>query len=222
MRTILGKSVCDSIEEILATRQLALVLVDMSNDFCSPEGTFARAGHDLSGITQMLPRLQLMLDVARSADVLIFHIQNTVLADGRSDSPAFLRFKSRLVDQAVYTVEGTWGWQFLPGFEPHEGEAIIRKHRPSAFVGTDLDQVLRASDIETTIVAGVATEGCVQSTAVDSLYHDYYTIVPADCVGSYNHESHESALTYLHSHVDVVSSDQVLQAWRAHPVSPRS
>ena len=214
MIELAGKQVYDSIAEMARPDHTALIIVDVTNDFCAPGGYFANEGHDTSMILGMLPALERLLAAAREARLLIVHIQNTVLPDGMSDSGAFMRFKSKHVGALpVYTVKETWGWEFYDGFEPGDGEVVVPKHRPSGFVSTDLDQVLRVAGIESVVVAGLATEGCVQSTAVDAMFRDYYTIVPTDCVGSYSQELYDAGLRYLAPRVELVESDDLIGLW---------
>jgi nicotinamidase-related amidase len=103
-------------------------------------------------------------------------------------------------------VEGTWGWEFAAGFGPLPGELVIRKHRPSAFVATDLEQLLRVAGVETVLVAGCVTEGCVQSTAVDALFRDFYTVVIEDCVATFQESLHNDGISYLKRRVAIGSA----------------
>ena len=146
MIELAGKQIYDSVEEMAQPGHTALVVVDVTNDFCAPDGYFAKEGYDTSMILDMMPSLLALLASAREAGVLVIHVQNTVLPNGLSDSGAFIRFKSKHVGRLpVYTVKGTRGWEFFEGFEPVEGEPVISKHRPSAFVSTDLDRLLRVA-----------------------------------------------------------------------------
>ena len=112
-----------------------------------------------------------------------------------------------------YTVEDTWGQQFCDGLEPQSVEPIIKKHRSSAFVATDLDSVLRSNGIESLIVTGCVTHGCVQATARHGAYNDYYVVVVKDCVASTSRELHEAALKIMESRLDVVDSQEILNEW---------
>ena len=214
MIELAGKQIYDSVEEMAQPGHTALVVVDVTNDFCAPDGYFAKEGYDTSMILDMMPSLLALLASARESGVLVIHVQNTVLPNGLSDSGAFIRFKSKHVGRLpVYTVKGTRGWEFFEGFEPVEGEPVISKHRPSAFVSTDLDRLLRVAGIECVVVGGLATEGCVQSTAVDAMFRDYYTVVPTDCVGSYSKDLHDAGLRYLGPRVELVESSEVIAVW---------
>ena len=223
MREIFGKAVYDLVAEIVDPTHTALLMVDVTNDFYSPEGHFAGKDHDVSRLQDSLPALGNLLAEARHAGIPCIHIQNTVLPGGRSDSGPFMRFKQKAVDSLpVYTIEGTWGWEFVPGFEPRPGEVVVKKHRPSAFVSTDLEMILRVAGVKTVVLGGCVTEGCVQSTAVDAMYRDYYTVVVTDCVATYKQELHNASLKWLAPRVELVESPEVTSVWRELASRPDS
>lgn len=215
MKDVLGKIVYESLAEIVQPKHTALLLVDVTNDFYSSEGYFAQQGQNLSILDQSLPNLTNLLDEARNAGLMVVHIQNTVLPNAGSDSPPFIRFKERHMESLpVYTIEGTWGWEFLEGFEPREGEFVVKKHRPTGFLHTDLDQILRLKQIESVVVTGCVTDGCVKSTAMDAMYRDYYTVVAPDCVGAYTQELHDAALDWMKLRMDIADSSEIASVWR--------
>ena len=215
MKEVFGKIVYDAVAEIVHPKHTALLLVDVTNDFYSPQGYFATQGKDLSMLQAMLPRLKRLLEDARQTGLMCVHLQNTVLPEARSDSPPFIRFKAKAMDSLpVYTIEGTWGWEFVEGFQPQKGEIVVKKHRPSGFVHTDIDQILRVGGIETVVVTGCVSDGCVQSTAIDAMYRDYYTVVVPDCIASYAQESHEAALKWLGPRVELVDSPEIMSVWK--------
>jgi nicotinamidase-related amidase len=112
------------------------------------------------------------------------------------------------------TVEGTWGAEILPEVAPQPGDVVVKKWRSSAFVGTNLDMVLRCNDIKSIVVTGDVTQGCVESTARDAAFHDYYVVVLEDCVATYDRDLHEASLKVLRTRVDVAPSGAVLDLWR--------
>ena len=70
----------------------------------------------------------------------------------------------------------------------------MRKYRSSGFWGTNLDMILRSNSIKTVVVGGCTTEGCVESTARDAMFNDYYVVIPEDCVASDDRAQHEASL----------------------------
>ena len=89
----------------------------------------------------------------------------------------------------------------------------IKKHRGSAFIGTNFDILLRNIGIKTLIFSGVLTEGCVESTARDALHFDYFSVHAKDCVDSHDKIDHEAALRHAKKGHPVLSSTEIIQLW---------
>jgi ureidoacrylate peracid hydrolase len=213
MKEVAGITFYDQLAEIVSPSRTALLIVDMQNDFVSPEGHFARNGKDVGRIAAIVPKLRLIIEAAHTAGVLVIFTRQTTLPGLASDSPAWVYFKTRDGKGPDYTMSGSWGAEFIPELDLPEGTIVIEKHRPSAFLGTDLDATLRAHDIESIVVAGCITQGCVQATVTDGSYHDYYAVVVGDAVESTSGEQHENALRFLSSRYDVVPVDVLIATW---------
>jgi nicotinamidase-related amidase len=96
---------------------------------------------------------------------------------------------------------------------PQPGEVIVTKHRVGAFLGTDLDMVLRANDIETLVLAGIATSGVVLSTLRHAADADYRIVVAADCCSDREEEVHRVLLEKVFPRqATVVTADEILRA----------
>jgi nicotinamidase-related amidase len=214
MREFHGKQVCETLEEILAPERCAVVVIDMQNDLILPEGKVAKAGADVTMMVENIPRCAAFMAAARDLAVPLIHIQTVTLLDGRSDSPSWLRAKDVMTGAPDFTLEGTWGAQICDECAPLAGEPVITKHRSSAFRNTDLDLVLRAGGIETVVVIGEQTPGCVEATYRDAAYHDYYNVLVEDCVAAYDRALHEASLTVQRARHDVCMAEQVLETWR--------
>jgi nicotinamidase-related amidase len=220
MRQIEGIPFYDRLEEILAPTHTALIVVDMQNDFCMPGGHFARHGRDVARIGVVVPRIQSLIASARQAGVMVVYTQQVTLPGLTSDTPAWIYFKTRDGKSPDYTIGGTWGAEFIEPLRPDPDVTVVEKHRPSAFLGTDLDRILRAHRVETVVVAGCLTQGCVQATTTDASYHDYYAIVAGDCVESTSAALHENAMTFLRSRYDVVTADAIAAIWAREAAQP--
>jgi maleamate amidohydrolase len=90
-------------------------------------------------------------------------------------------------------------------------EPVIEKIFPSVFFGTDLRNMLAADDVDTVVVTGMSTSGCVRATAVDALQHGFRPLVPREAVADRDAVAHENALRDLElKYADVVGVDHVL------------
>ncbi len=214
MRTVSGTSVYSTPEEILAPGHTALLLVDMQNDMCHPDGWFSRQGRDGAAIRSVVPTLARLLEGARRSGVLPVFIEQTTLPENQSDPPGWLYFKTRDGrERTDYTLEGSWGQAVLDELAPAPGEIVVKKNRPSAFHATNLDLILRARGIESVLVTGCVTQGCVLATALGASFSGYYTVLCADGVQSHNARQHEVALEFLGSRYDFVTHHQALRIW---------
>jgi nicotinamidase-related amidase len=222
-----GKQVLTELAELVSPQHAALVLVDMQRDFLDDNGAFGRLGVDLGMYPAMRPRLEGLLQAARAAGVLVVHIQMTALPGRLSDSPAQLRFNLKMHESARaggpalrYTVPGTPGHEFVEELRPRPGEFVVPKWRSSAFWGTNLDLLLRSNDIRTVIVTGCTTEGCVESTARDAQFNDYYVVVAEDCVASDDRQQHEASLLLMRHRFDLAGAAEIRALWGAGNGSP--
>jgi nicotinamidase-related amidase len=215
-----GKNVFTELAELVDPPHTALVLIDMQRDFIEPDGLFGTLGIDLSMYTKARPRLEALLAAARRNDILVIHIQNTALPGRMSDSPAQIHFNLRMHESARpdnsplrYTIPGTPGHCFAEGFEPATGELVVRKYRSSAFWGTNLQMLLRSNGIETVVIGGCTTEGCVESTARDAMFNDLYVVVPEDCVASDDRAQHEASILLMRHRFDLASGAEIGRIW---------
>jgi maleamate amidohydrolase len=83
---------------------------------------------------------------------------------------------------------------FTPELTPLPGDAVITKHFPSAFFGTALAEKLHADSIDTILITGLSTSGCVRASAVDALCHGFIPLVVTDAVGDRDASVHEANL----------------------------
>jgi len=219
---IAGKSVLTELDELVDPGRAALVLIDLQRDFVEAGYAFDRLGVDLSMYPPLRPRVSRLLEAARQAGVLVVHVQMTTLPGGRSESPAQLRFNLRLHAQAHaddvplrYAEQGRPGHEFLPELTPRPGELVVAKWRSSGFWGTNLDLLLRSNLVESLVVAGCTTEGCVESTARDALFNDYYVVIAEDCVASDDPAQHDASMLLMRHRFDLASSDEIVASWSA-------
>jgi nicotinamidase-related amidase len=216
-----GKQVFTELRELVAPAHTALLLIDMQRDFVERDGSFGRLGIDLTMYDETRPRLAALLEAARRHGVLIVHVQNTAFPNRMSDSPAQIRFNLRMHESARrdgpplrYTVPGTPGHEFIEELTPLPGELVVRKYRSSAFWGTNMELLLRSNGIQTVVVGGCTTEGCVESTARDAMFCDHYVVIADDCVGSDDKKQHDASMLLMSHRFDMAGSPEIAAVWR--------
>ena len=220
MITVDGKAVYTELVELVAARHTALLLVDMQRDFIDPDGLFGELGVDLTMYERSRPRLATLLAEARRAGALVIHVQNTALPDRMSDSPAQIRFNLRMHENARregpplrYTVPGTIGYEFVDEFQPIAGELVVNKYRSSAFWGTNMEMLLRSNGVETVVIGGCTTEGCVESTARDAMFNDHYVVIASDCVASDDPAQHDASMLLMLHRFDMATAAEIAAVW---------
>jgi ureidoacrylate peracid hydrolase len=190
-------------------RHSALVVIDIQNDSCHPDGVYAKTGRDISLRRQAAHNTAEFLPMVRRFGVpIIFFKFNQ---NRWNQSPTWLRSANGMREAAC--IEGTWGEDFY-AVKPEPGDAVLVKHRYSAFIGTDFAMVLRSRGIRTLLLTGGGTNVCVEATAMDGFMLDYDIVVVADCCGTPTIEDHEPALKRMASLcATVVESTDLVKLW---------
>jgi nicotinamidase-related amidase len=200
--------------ERLDPSRTALLVVDVQNDFCHPDGVFGRIGHDTSMMPKMVAKLQDLVDAARRNKILIIWIRATY--DEVFTSAALAESFNRRHFVQSQCLEGSWGAEWFGGLCPAEsaGEVVLTKHRFSPFWDTPIDLYLRSNGIRSVAVTGVVTSGCVESTVRDAFFNDYYVTVPSDCVAEASKERHSASLAKIEQAFGLVlSGAQIAELW---------
>lgn len=213
MREINGISVLDTLEEMIDPAHTAVICVDVQNDFCSPGGHFERHGKSMDMVRERLETMVSFVQGAQAAGIRVAFLKQATLPNNKSDSPAWLRFKTRDGKSSTYTERGSWGWEMVDGLVPGPNDWVIEKFRPDGFHQTDLDLLLRAKGIKTAILLGTTTEGCVESTIRAASYHDYYVVVVEDAVASPNPLLHEGSMNLFRNRFPMATARTILDTW---------
>lgn len=172
--------------------QTAVMVVDMQNAFATSGGMFDLAGVDISGAAPVIEVHRRLLDAARTAEVPVIYLQMGYKPDlsdaGGALSPnhhkelALVVMRDRPQLHGKLLVRDTWDWQIVDELMPQAGDIIINKTRYSGFCGTDLAQTLRAKNIRYLLFTGIATNICVESTARDAYFEEFWPIMVEDAM----------------------------------------
>ena len=142
------------------------------------------------GQDDFLARVAAVLNTARTCGINVIHVQvgfRPGLPEIGARNPLFAAIKNSPQWQQVF--QGTAG-AIHPAVAPQGDDIVVVKHRVSAFAGTDLDMILRAKDIDTLILMGIATSGVVLSTMLHATDADYRVFVVKDCCTDHDLEVH--------------------------------
>lgn len=164
-------------------------------------------------LKDVLPRIGRFVDDSRRAGATIVLVRTIIAPDAHSRStlqwPEFMR---------TGMAPGAPGTSFDPCLSPQPGDIELVKQRYSAFVGTQLDEILRDRGIVSVVVLGLTTNVCVQSTARDAWQRDYQTITLADCCAEIGEGSHDASLAWTGRNFGAVcKSDELSGRWGRCP-----
>jgi nicotinamidase-related amidase len=178
----------------------AVLVVDFSCGFTDPE---CALGSDLTPQVEATRRL---LDAAREKEIPV--IFTTIgFEPSLKDGGLWLQKVPSLGDLQL---GGHWV-EIDPRLAAGPDETVIVKKGASAFFGTNLAAILISQGIDSIILSGATTSGCVRATAIDLLQYGYPTLVPRDCVGDRAQAPHDANLFDIQAkYADVVSLDEAL------------
>ena len=180
----------------------ALLLVDFTNAFADPD----RFGG--GNVTEAIANTVPLLRAAREARLPIAFTRVVYAEDG-SDAGVFTRKAPGL----LALTDDSEGSQIVAELAPEPGEHVIRKTQPSAFFGTDLAAWLLGRGVDTLLVAGATTSGCVRASVVDAMSYNLRTIVVRDCVGDRALGPHEANLFDMEQkYADLAGVDEAIAA----------
>ena len=180
--------------------QPALLVVDLITAFTDPESDL---GADVSDV---VAQTGCLLAAFREAD-LPRYFTTVAFEESYGDAGRFVEKVPALRELRL----GSDRVAVDERIAPVDDERVILKKYASAFFGTDLETELTTHRVDTLVVTGVTTSGCIRATAVDSLQHGYRTIVPADAVGDRAEGPHRANLFDIDAkYGDVVTTDAVL------------
>jgi len=181
------------------TPKPALLLVDMINGFTDPACALGTACSEVVAANVQL------LEAFRALGLPVFF--TTVVYHSEQQAEVFRRKVP-----ALNVLQPNSHWVKVDSaLEPLEGEPVIEKQWASAFFATDLDQQLSALGVDSIVVTGLTTSGCVRASAVDGLQNDYQVVIAEEAVGDRNPEAHRANLFDLNAkYADVLPVAQVL------------
>lgn len=202
----------------------ALIVVDMQNDFCHPEGWFAQKGTDIAPVTAVIPQINALVGVVRAAALPVIWLNWGVRPDRANLPPMFAEKAARhasptYADPAPsgrgrILVRDEWGAATIDGMSVDDSDLIVHKHRLSGFRDNELDSILRLRGITTVMFAGINIDRCVFSTLQDASFLGYDCMLIDDCCATVSPDYVRDAILFLvrQLHGVVTTGDAVFTA----------
>lgn len=166
-------------------KRAALLIIDMQNDFVQDGAPL-----QVAQAKTVVPKIHDVLVQFRTRRLPVFHVLRVHRPDG-SDVEIF---RQDLFKTQPFAVEGTRGAAVVDELAPLPGEYMIPKTRMSAFIGTELDLILRNLKITHLVITGIQTPNCIRTTVFDAIAYNYHVILVGDAVGARNEQIHAANL----------------------------
>jgi nicotinamidase-related amidase len=181
----------------------ALLVIDFVKAYTQPDSPLY-AGPSTEGVRVSCEEL---LGLCRRAGIPVLHT-NLAYQDGGRDGGVFFR-KVPALKVFERSARSPLA-EFAPGLSPQAGEVVLTKQYASAFFGTTLAATLTALSVDTLLIAGMSTSGCVRATGVDTVQHGFIPLVVRDAVGDRASGPHEANLFDLQTkYAEVVTLERV-------------
>jgi nicotinamidase-related amidase len=175
------------VSELIAGRA-ALLVIDMQYDFVEPGAPTYNLGAE-----DTVPRIAAAIAHMKAAGLPVIW---TIEAHRPGGIDGGLENSDDCVF-AAHTVEGTRGCEIVAELAPGPDDLVVRKRRYNCFLGTELELLLKAQEVDTLLLVGVSSDVCVHWTAGEAFQRDYRVRVLEDCVAGTSAEDHAASLLIM-------------------------
>jgi len=184
-------------------KKSAIIVIDLLQGYTT-EGSALYA----PGVVDCVKEMPDFLDLAREKGVPIIHTRVLYTTPNYEDGGIWIKKAPVLRD----LVAGNPYAEFCPEVVPKPGEPIIIKQYASAFFGTSLIATLNGLGVDTLIITGCTTSGCIRATAVDAVQHGIRPICVRECIGDRHEGPHEANLFDINAkYGDVISKQEAIE-----------
>jgi ureidoacrylate peracid hydrolase len=200
--------------DALVHDRTALLVVDMQNAFCHPEGTLGISGVDVESAQATIEPVRRLVEAARAAGVQVVWTQQEHFAADAS------RARKRLASHTakrkrVSALSGSWDMDLVDELKPlaDDPSFVIRKHRFGSFYETRLEQVLRMLGTEALLVCGTTANACVETTLREAYLRDYDVVAVTDAIAAVRPEWEPTAHAVWAQYLGILATTGDVVAW---------
>jgi ureidoacrylate peracid hydrolase len=177
----------------------ALLVIDMQNAFCHPDGSFAQMDMGLEGALEAVANAAVAVGQARRAGIPVVFTRH-VYRPGRADEGQALRRNSPDLANLEGLAATSWDAQVMDELGCGPDDLVVDKVRFDAFQWTSLEPLLRGLGVAELVICGVITNICVESTVRSAFMRDFPVTLLADCCAAKTRRLHELSLEVLSSY----------------------
>jgi ureidoacrylate peracid hydrolase len=198
-------------KEKIAPQNCAVILVDLQNDFCHPQGAWGKIVAD-PDLSKRVETIRSFLPEARSVGVPVLFLRT--IYNGWTIAPPIQEWWEKIGTGPI-CMEGSSGADFYQVL-PQEKDRVVNKYRSSGFMETDLDLTLRAKEVQTLLLAGVGVWGGFFETARDAVAKNYHVFLIEDCVAGGKPQERSMLMDIFRRYQgEVTTSREVVDGWKS-------
>lgn len=199
----------------------ALIIVDMQNAFCSPEGSFRKRGFRILNLDKVLRISKSIVSLARQEDLLTIFTK-IVYDSSYSDAGLLINKIAPEIKQHGGYIEDSWDSEIVDILKPKEIDIIITKKRYDPFYETDLEGILQQNNISNLVVIGLLTNVCVEACIRSAFDRDFHVAIVPEATSTYSQNLLTSSLETIKSHFgSIISYEEILKLSNKYKVDLR-
>lgn len=209
--------------DLLDIRKTALIVVDLQNAFCHPDGTLGKSGLDTDRLGRVVGPLRKVIETCRDAGMpVLWTLQEHFAVDHRRGRKRLPSHTSKR--KGISALAGTWDAAIVDELADlvTDPSLVIRKHRFGGFYDTRMQIVLEMLGVEAVFVTGLTTNACVETTIREAYLRDFDVVGIEDCCAGVDAAWEETAQKVWNQYFGITcSSDEVL-SWVERQRAPRA
>lgn len=209
--------------EVIDPSQSALLLIDMQNAFCHPEGTLGISGVDVTPAQATYGPVRTLAEAFRAHGVPVIWTRQVHLAkDAARDAKSLASHTAKR--KQVSAISGSWDAQLVDELADLADDAtfVITKHRFGAFYETRLQSLLDMLGVKALFVAGVTANACVETTLREAYLRDYDVVAVTDAIAAVRPQWLPTAQAVWAQYLGVLATTEEVTAWLAAATQPRA
>ena len=209
--------------ELLDPATTALLVIDMQNAFCHPEGTLGISGVNVGPAQRIIPPVRSLIENCSAAGVpVVWTLQEHFATDRSRDRKRLVSHTSKR--KQVSALTGTWDAAIVEELAPLASDPalVIRKHRFGAFYETRLEKVLDMLGVEALLITGATTNACVETSIREAYLRDYDVVAVTDCIAGVREEWVPTAHAVWGQYFCELSTSGAVEEWLDHSARARA